>query len=449
MIREELIVQQQACVGVIGLGYVGLPLAIAFAQSGFPVVGFDIDASKIETLKRKRSYISYIPHEEVESLQTQQKFSATSDCKVLADMDAILICVPTPLSERKEPDLRFVENTTRTVSRHLQKGQLVVLESTTYPGTTEELLLPILEESGLCCSLATASGATGSAANDFYLAYSPERVDPGRKELKLREICKIVAGVNPESTRLAKLLYEQVFAHVLAVSSTRVAEMTKLLENIYRSVNIALVNELKLLCQRMGIDIWEVIAAAATKPYGFTPFYPGPGLGGHCIPIDPFYLSWKAKEYDFTARFIELAGEVNTAMPYHIVEAITSALNRCWKSLHGARILLLGVAYKKDIDDTRESPGLKIIQLLQERGAKVDYNDPYIPRLPKTRRYDFSYLSSVPIAGDALAQYDCVVIATDHSDYDYEGIVQKAQLIVDTRNATGHVRRGREKVVRC
>jgi len=446
VISEELIRQQQARVGVIGLGYVGLPLAIAFAQSGFPVVGFDIDASKIDTLTRQRSYISYIPHGEIASLWAREKFSATADFKVLAKLDAILICVPTPLSERREPDLRFVESTARTISRHLQRGQLVVLESTSYPGTTEELLLPILEESGLRCPVAAAGGAAGS---DFYLAYSPERIDPGRKELKLREIPKIVAGVNPESTRLAMLLYQQVCTRVVAVSSPRVAEMSKLLENIYRSVNIALVNELKLLCLRMGIDIWEVIAAAATKPFGFAPFYPGPGLGGHCIPIDPFYLSWKAKEHDFAARFIELAGEVNAAMPYHVVEAITSALNRCRKSVYGARILLLGVAYKKDIDDTRESPGLKIMQLLQERGAEVAYNDPYIPRLPKTRKYDFSYLSSVPLEGEALAQYDCVVIVTDHSDYDYERIVQKAQLIVDTRNATERVRRGREKVVRC
>jgi len=446
VISEERVVKQQARVGVIGLGYVGLPLAIAFARSGFPVVGFDIDASKIETLNQKRSYISYIPDEEIESLQRQQKFSATADFKTLAHLDAILICVPTPLTERMEPDLRFVENTARVISRYLQKGQLVVLESTTYPGTTEELVLPILQESGLCCRVVTASEAAGS---DFYLAYSPERVDPGRKEFKLREIPKVVAGVNPESTRLAVLLYEQVFARVVPVSSTRVAEMSKLLENIYRSVNIALVNELKLLCQRMGIDIWEVIAAAATKPYGFAPFYPGPGLGGHCIPIDPFYLSWKAKEYDFAARFIELAGEVNTAMPYHVAEAIASALTRCQKSVSGARILLLGMAYKKDIDDTRESPGLKIMQLLRERGAQVDYNDPYIPRLPKTRKYDFSSLSSVPITDEALAQYDCVVIVTDHTDYDYARIVQQARLVVDTRNATGAVPTGKEKVVRC
>jgi UDP-N-acetyl-D-glucosamine dehydrogenase len=330
----------------------------------------------------------------------------------------------------------------------LQKGQLVVLESTTYPGTTEELVLPILEKSGLRCPIA-AGPENENVAGDFFLAFSPEREDPGNKQYGLAQIPKVVGGVNPPSGRAAQSLYGQVVARVVPVSSTRAAEMAKLLENIFRCVNIALVNELKMLSLRMGIDIWEVIDAAATKPFGFMPFYPGPGLGGHCIPVDPYYLSWKAREYDFSTRFIELAGEVNTAMPYHVVDAVAAALNNHKKSLNGARILVLGVAYKKDVDDLRESPTLKIIQLLQQRGAQLDYNDPYFPRLHKMRHYNYESMKSVPLNSQTIGSYDALVIATDHSSYDYAAVVDAAKLVIDTRNATRRVMRHREKIVLC
>ena len=356
------IASQKAVIGVIGMGYVGLPLAMEFARAGFTVEGFDVDKTKVDALNSGQSYISYIPAGEISRLGKQGKLSATTDFGKLTDIDAILICVPTSLTERKEPDLRYVESTARAIRDHLQRGQLIILESTTYPGTTDELVLPLLEESG-----------KRIAKGDFYLAYSPERVDPGNDRFTLRQIPKVVGGINEESTRLAAQLYGQVVDRTVPVSSPREAEMCKLLENIYRSVNIALVNELKMLCQRMDIDIWEVIDAASTKPYGFSPFYPGPGLGGHCIPIDPFYLSWKAKEYDIATRFIELAGEVNTAMPYHVVDAIGAALNEKQRSIRGSRILLLGMSYKKNVDDVRESPGMTILQLLSDRGGEVEY----------------------------------------------------------------------------
>jgi len=363
-------------------------------------------------------------------------------------MHAVVICVPTPLDQRREPDLSYVEQTARSIQPHLQRGQLIVLESTTYPGTTEELVLPILEANGLRCPIAHGPEAE-HAPTDFFLAFSPEREDPGNKQYGLAQIPKVVGGVNPPSGRAAVSLYAQIVARVVPVSSTRAAEMTKLLENIFRCVNIALVNELKQLSLRMGIDIWEVIDAAATKPFGFMPFYPGPGLGGHCIPVDPYYLSWKAREFDFATRFIELAGEVNTAMPYHVVDAIGSALNDRQKALKGSRVLVLGVAYKKDVDDLRESPTLKIMQLLHERGAMIDYNDPYFPQLHKMRHYDYAGMQSVELLPAKIAEYDCVVIATDHSSYDYPAIVEAAKLIVDTRNVTRRITRHRNKIVLC
>ncbi|MFZ0212751.1 MAG: nucleotide sugar dehydrogenase [Candidatus Acidiferrales bacterium] len=435
-------------IGIIGCGYVGLPLALRFAETGHHVWGFDTDPGKVEKLNRGESYIKHISAEQIAKHVHAQQFSATTDFAKLRDMDAVLICVPTPLDERREPDLSFVEDTARSIAPHLQRDQLIVLESTTYPGTTEELVLPILEKGGLRCPLEKDRNAKPPAA-EFYLAFSPEREDPGNKHYGLAQIPKVVGGVNSASGKAAANLYAQIVAKVVPVSSTRAAEMAKLLENIFRCVNIALVNELKLLCQRMGVDVWEVIDSAATKPFGFMPFYPGPGLGGHCIPVDPYYLSWKAREYDFAARFIELAGEINTSMPYHVVDAVAKALNEQEKSLKGSRVLVLGVAYKKDIDDLRESPSLKLMQLLREQGALVDYNDPYFPVLHKMRHYDYSMMQSVALDPAALASYDCVLIATDHSSYDYEMIVAASRLVIDTRNATRRVAKHREKVVHC
>jgi UDP-N-acetyl-D-glucosamine dehydrogenase len=435
-------------VGIIGCGYVGLPLALRFAEAGHRVIGFDTDPDKISKLNAGKSYIEHIPQPKIQQFVNSRHFSATSDFTRLREVDAIIICVPTPLDERRDPDLSYVEQTARAIRPNLQKGQLVVLESTTYPGTTEELVLPILQETGMRCPIASGPEAENVAC-DFFLAFSPEREDPGNKQFGLAQIPKVVGGLNPPSGRAAQALYAQIVARVVPVSSTRAAEMAKLLENIFRCVNIALVNELKLLCLRMNMDIWEVIDAAATKPFGFMPFYPGPGLGGHCIPVDPFYLSWKAREYDFATRFIELAGEINTAMPYHVVDAIGKALNQHQKSLKGSRVLLLGVAYKKDVDDLRESPSLKIMQLLLERGAVLDYNDPHFPKLHKMRHYDYGHMKSVPLTAESLASYDCVVIATDHSSYDYTAIVDAAKLIVDTRNATRRLMRHREKIVLC
>jgi UDP-N-acetyl-D-glucosamine dehydrogenase len=442
-------------VGVIGLGYVGLPLALLFSRRGFSTSGFDIDPEKVEKLKHGESYIRHIAADAIAAQREQKRFQVTTDFAVLRQMDAIIICVPTPLDEHREPDLSHVCHTAESVQPHLRAGQLVILESTTYPGTTDEVLLPILRRSGLRCSVVpyATDGHTVTAGDsadvDFLLAFSPEREDPGNRNFQTHQIPKVMGGVNAASVRAAQALYQQVFERVILVSSSRAAEMTKLLENIYRCVNIALVNELKLLCLRMGIDIWEVIEAARTKPFGFTPFYPGPGLGGHCIPVDPFYLTWKAREYDFPTRFIELAGEVNASMPGHAVAAVADALNGRKQCLHGARILVLGVAYKKDVDDPRESPSFHIIQLLQERGAQVDYHDPYFPYLPKMRRYDLPSMTAVEPTAEALRRYDAVVIATDHSSYDYAHIVRHAKLVVDTRNATQAVKEGRENVVRC
>ncbi|PYU33869.1 MAG: nucleotide sugar dehydrogenase [Acidobacteria bacterium] len=446
--KPEYFKGTQLKVGVIGCGYVGLPLGLRFAEAGHRVLGFDTDPNKVSKLNEGQSYIGHIPSSKIQQYVRSRHFSATSDFSRLAEMDAVVICVPTPLDQRREPDLSYVEQTAHSIQPHLQRGQLVVLESTTYPGTTEELVLPILEQSGLHCPIAQGPDAE-HLATDFFLAFSPEREDPGNKQYGLAQIPKVVGGVNPPSGRAAVSLYAQIVARVVPVSTTRAAEMAKLLENIFRCVNIALVNELKQLALRMGMDIWEVIDAAATKPFGFMPFYPGPGLGGHCIPVDPYYLSWKAREYDFVTRFIELAGEVNTAMPYNVVEAIANALNDRQKALKGSRILVLGVAYKKDVDDLRESPTLKIMQLLIEHGARVDYNDPYFPQLHKMRHYDYSHMRSVDLTPANLAAYDCVVIATDHTSYDYQAIVEAAPLVVDTRNATRRIARNRNKIVLC
>jgi len=435
-------------IGIIGCGYVGLPLALRFADTGHKVTGFDTDPFKVNKLNAGESYIQHISAEKIKTHVDAKLLDATTDFARLRDMDAVLICVPTPLDERREPDLSYVERTALSIAPNLQRHQLIVLESTTYPGTTEELVLPILERGGLRCPI-TKSEKDEKIATDFFLAFSPEREDPGNKQYGLAQIPKIVGGINPPSGKAAAGLYSQIVSKVIPVSSTRAAEMVKLLENIFRCVNIALVNELKQLSLRMNLDIWEVIDSAATKPFGFMPFYPGPGLGGHCIPVDPYYLSWKAREYDFATRFIELAGEINTAMPYHVVQAVAEALNNREKSLKGSRILMLGVAYKKDVDDLRESPSLKLLELLTDRGAHVDYNDPYFPALHKMRHYDFSHLRSIPLTPEALGKYDCVLIATDHTSYDCEMIVDKSRLVVDTRNATRRVVGNREKIVLC
>jgi UDP-N-acetyl-D-glucosamine dehydrogenase len=446
--KPEFFKGAQLKVGIIGCGYVGLPLALRFAEAGHRVTGFDTDPGKVSMLNAGRSYIEHIQQTKIQQFVNSRHFSATTDFSKLKETDAILICVPTPLDERREPDLSYVEQTAVSIRPHLQKGQLVILESTTYPGTTEELVLPILEKSDLKCPIASGIESE-NIPSDFFLAFSPEREDPGNKQYGLAQIPKVVGGINPPSSRAALALYAQVVAKVVPVSSTRAAEMAKLLENIFRCVNIALVNELKLLATRMNIDIWEVIDAAATKPFGFMPFYPGPGLGGHCIPVDPYYLSWKAREFDFAARFIELAGEINTAMPYHVVDAIASSLNNHKKSLNGSKLLILGVAYKKDVDDLRESPSLKIMQLLQQRGAQIDYNDPYFPQMHKMRHYNFENMKSIAISKDSLAKYDAAIIATDHSSYDYHAIVDGSKLVVDTRNATRRVTRNRDRIVAC
>ena len=441
---KSKIEQRQARVGIIGMGYVGLPLALLYSEQKFQVTGFDIDQRKVDTLAKGGSYIYRITSEEIQGAKAHG-FTATSDYAQITEMDAIIICVPTPLNEYHEPDLSFITDTTHSIAPHLRAGQLVILESTTYPGTTEEVMVPILEkenQAGLKAARGTEAGEV--AANEFFVAFSPEREDPGNTSVARRDIPKVIGGLNPRASELAGALYGAIFNRTVPVSSPAAAEMTKLLENIYRCVNIALVNELKLLCLRMGIDIWEVIGAASTKPFGFHPFYPGPGLGGHCIPVDPFYLSWKAKEWDFRTRFIELAGEINTNMPYHVLSSVAGALNRHKKAINGARVLVLGVAYKKDIDDLRESPALTIIELLQKDGAVVSYHDPYFPFIGKGRKYD---LQMKRTELKDLGQYDCVLIVTDHSDYDYKQIVQEAQLVVDTRNATRGIKNA--KIVHC
>jgi len=430
---------REARIGIVGMGYVGLPLALLFSEEGFRVTGFDIEAAKVQKLNSGGSYIVRILPESIQHAQTKG-FCATSNYADVAEMDAVIICVPTPLNEYHEPDLSYVTGTVESIAPHIHEGQLIVLESTTYPGTTEELVVPRLE-SGNKLSLKVARTVDEQG---IHVAFSPEREDPGNDTVARHDIPKVVGGCGPIASELAAAMYGSIFRCVIPVSSPSVAEMTKLLENIYRCVNIALVNELKQLCMKMGIDIHEVIDAAKTKPFGFQAFYPGPGLGGHCIPIDPFYLSWKAKKYDFHTRFIELAGEVNTAMPYFVIDQIAAGLNEHAKSIKGSKILVLGLAYKRDIDDLRESPSLTILELLRNKGAKVAYNDPYFPTVGHGRHYALN-MTNTPL--DNLGSYDAVVIVTDHSTYNYQQIVDQSKLVIDTRNATKGILS--EKILRC
>jgi UDP-N-acetyl-D-glucosamine dehydrogenase len=436
MLLEAAIRQKTAKIGVIGLGYVGLPLIRTFVAAGFQTLGFDVDARKVESLRSGQSYIEHIPSEWIGRYVAERKFAPTTEMARMAEADALLICVPTPLSPSRDPDLIFVEATAREIAAHLRPGQLIVLESTTYPGTTRDVVLPILEKAGL------------TLGSDFFLAYSPEREDPGNPDFTAGNIPKVVGGSDPRSRDLAVALYRQGMPDVVAVATCEVAEACKILENSYRAINIALVNELKMLFDRMGIDVWEVIEAAKTKPFGFQAFYPGPGLGGHCIPIDPFYLTWLARCHGMTTRFIELAGEINTSMPQYVVGRLTEALNQRSKALRGSKVCVLGVAYKKDVDDARESPAFVLIELLQKGGAVVSYNDPHILSLPRTRHFRIP-MDSSPLTADYLASQDCVLIATDHSVYDYDFIVRHAPLVVDTRNATKNVRAGREKICKA
>jgi len=429
----EMIEDKTARIGIIGLGYVGLPLALHFGNKGFQVIGFDLDSKKIDKILHGESYIKHIPADAIREMTEGQRFDVTIDFSRLKEADCILICVPTPLSDKMEPDLSYLLETTGTIADNLRTGQLIVLESTTYPGTTEEMLLPRLESQNM------------KVGKDFFLAFSPEREDPGNKKFTATNIPKVVGGVTPSCLEVASAVYNTI-TRVVPVSTTQAAELTKLLENTFRSVNIALVNELKILAHKMGIDLFEVIHAASTKPFGYTPFYPGPGLGGHCIPIDPFYLAWKAKEYDFSTRFIQLAGEINVSMPYYVIEKTVEALNKKKKSINGSNILILGIAYKKDIDDDRESPGYAIMKILLEKGGVVHYNDPWIPKLHTTRKYNFQ-MESTPITPDLLAKMDAVVIVTDHSDYDFAEIVKHSDLVIDTRNATQGITGATEKIV--
>jgi UDP-N-acetyl-D-glucosamine dehydrogenase len=436
---KEKIESREARVGIVGMGYVGLPLALLFSGQRFRVTGFDIASEKVSTLNAGGSYIVRILPESIQEAQ-KAGFRATADYSEISKMDAVIICVPTPLNEYHEPDLSYVVGTVNSIAPYIHDGQLIVLESTTYPGTTEDVMVPLLESGnphGI--KVARAAGDGG-----IHVVFSPEREDPGNDTVARHDIPKVVGGCGPDAVELASALYGAIFTRVVPVSTPAVAEMTKLLENIYRCVNIALVNELKQLCMRMGIDMHEVIDAAKTKPFGFQAFYPGPGLGGHCIPIDPFYLSWKAKEYDFRTRFIELAGEVNVNMPYFVIEQTAAALNEQTKSIKGSKILVLGLAYKRDIDDLRESPSLTIIELLREKGALVSYNDPYFPSVGRGRHYDLNMINT-PL--DNLGQYDAVLIVTDHTTYDYPGIVEQAKLVIDTRNATKGIKS--PKIVRC
>jgi UDP-N-acetyl-D-glucosamine dehydrogenase len=419
---KQQIVRRESTVGVIGLGYVGLPLLLRFAEAGFQVLGFDVDPHKVEQLNAGLSYIRQIGSDRIEGLVRRGRLRAKANFDCLGEADAIVICVPTPLTRHREPDLQYIEQTADTVASALRVGQLVCLESTTYPGTTEEVVLPRLAGRGL------------TVGRDFFLAYSPEREDPGNQHYSTASIPKLVGGVTPACGELAFTLYSQAVDRAVPVAGTRVAEAAKILENVYRAVNIALVNELKITFDRMGIDVWEVIEAAKTKPFGFQAFYPGPGLGGHCIPIDPFYLTWKAREYGVTTRFIELAGEINSAMPAYVVARLIEALNARGKALNGAKVLVLGVAYKKDTDDLRESPALEILEQLLAKGAHAQYSDPHLPALPSGRRHSLA-LRSVPLDGTTIAQYDALLLVTDHGDFDYAAIFRHAALIVDTRNA--------------
>jgi len=433
---KEKIENKKAVVGIIGLGYVGLPLAMVFSGGGYEVLGFDVDEDKVSSLGAGKSYIHYIPSGIIRDAVKRKRFSATSDFSQLKEPDAVIICVPTPLGEHREPDLSYVVDTTKAVAARLRKGQLVVLESTTYPGTTDEVMLPLLEATGL------------KLGRDFFLAYSPEREDPGNPKYSTSQIPKVVAGVDKKSGELASLLYGNVFGSIVPVSSARAAEAVKLTENIFRAVNIALVNEMKMIYARFGIDIWEVIEAAKTKPFGFMPFYPGPGLGGHCIPIDPFYLTWKARELDCPTRFIELAGEINTDMPNYVVNVLVNALNERNMAAKGSRVLVLGLAYKKDVADVRESPSFSVIRKLKSLGARVEYSDPFVPAIPHMRHYpEMRGMKSVKLDAGNLAKFTASIILTDHTGVDYEFVVAHSKLVVDTRNATRKVIKHRDRII--
>ncbi|MFK7768008.1 MAG: nucleotide sugar dehydrogenase [Mariniblastus sp.] len=428
---------QTAKVGVIGLGYVGLPLIDAYISAGFAAIGFDVDSKKTDALKKGKSYIAHIEHSKIQSWLDKEKFDATTDMARLSEADVILICVPTPLTDSRDPDLKYVEMTAEAIAKNLRPGQMVILESTTYPGTTKDVLLPILSQSGL------------EAGKDFFLAYSPEREDPGNPDFTAGTIPKVVGGLEANSLKLATKFYEKAITKVIPVASCEVAEACKILENTYRSVNIAMVNELKVLFQKLDIDVWEVIDAAKTKPFGFQAFYPGPGLGGHCIPIDPFYLSWVARKNEVQTKFIELAGEINTSMPLYVVHKLAEALNQAGKPIRGSKIGIFGVAYKKDVDDPRESPSFKLMELLSERGADLSYCDPHIPKLPKMRHFDVPDLTHQEPTPEYLQSLDCLLISTDHTAFNWEEIVPHSQLVVDTRNATKNITTGREKICKA
>ena len=412
--------KKDAIIGIYGLGYVGLPLALTYAESGYVVVGFDVDINKVNSLNEGKSYINHISNDRIIDVINKNKFKPTKDFSLTKQVDALILCVPTPLNKYREPDLSFIRNTINSVIEYVKKNQIIALESTTYPGTTEEEIKPELESKGFILGV------------DFFLVYSPEREDPGNLDFKTNTIPKVLGGITEQCTKVGVALYKSVINKVVVVSNARTAEMTKLLENIHRSVNIGLMNELKPLAEKMGIDLYEVIKAASSKPFGFTPYYPGPGLGGHCIPIDPFYLTWKAREYGMNTRFIELAGEINQAMPAYVVEKTISVLNTIGKALKGSKILILGIAYKKNIDDTRESPSVEILKLLIEKGSEVEYSDPFFKTFPKMRGYEFN-LESIDIKGNAIALFDLVILATDHDDFDYETIEKKSKFIIDTR----------------
>lgn len=434
---RQKIEEKTARIGIIGLGYVGLPLLQAFIRSGFDTIGFDVDKSKVEHLLAGESYIKHVPSEWIADWLQAEQFTATADMSRLSEPDVLLICVPTPLTQSRDPDLSYVESTARFIAAALRPGQLVVLESTTYPGTTRDVLLPLLSQTGL------------QVGDEFFLAYSPEREDPGNPDFSASSIPKVVGGIDTVSAELADAVYASSVSQTVRVSSCEIAEACKILENTYRSVNIAMVNELKVLFQRMGIDVWEVIDAAKTKPFGFQAFYPGPGLGGHCIPIDPFYLSWVARQHEMPTRFIELAGEVNATMPEYVIARLTEALNDVGKPVRDSKIGILGIAYKKDVDDPRESPSFKLMELLQRRGAVISYNDPHISTLPSMRQYDVPRLASEELTPEFLASQDCILIATDHSCYDWEMIVRHARLVVDTRDATRQVTDQQNKVFKA
>jgi len=424
----QKIKEKKAHIGIIGLGYVGLPLAIEFCKTGFQVTGLDIDQEKIDLLSQGESYIKHISGEKIKHLNKEGKFKGSTNHTLIRHLDCILICVPTPLNKNREPDMSYVISTAQKIAPHIVKNQLIVLESTTFPGTTLEVLIPELE-----------AGSGLKANKDFFVAYSPEREDPNNKKYSIATTPKVIGADDPKSLELADSIYSFIVNKTVLVSGTKVAEATKLTENVFRAVNIALVNELKVIYEKMGIDVWEVIEACSTKPFGFMPFYPGPGLGGHCIPIDPFYLTWKAREHGITTRFIELAGEINTLMPDYVIQKIIFALNREGKSLKNSRILLLGLAYKKNIDDTRESVTFKIMELLEEKEAVTDYNDPYIPQIKPTRKYK-QFAGKKSVALKKINQYDCVVILTDHTSYDFKTIANESKIIVDTRNACGNIK---------